>query len=70
MFSENDIVYFFRDMGYFQVDYRDNRLYLSEDFLLDFIVLVVVFIIICLFIIIVFLFINQKKQWILLFCWY
>uniref|UniRef100_A0A8I5N218 Cysteine-rich motor neuron 1 protein n=1 Tax=Papio anubis TaxID=9555 RepID=A0A8I5N218_PAPAN len=68
--SENDIVNLPRDMGHLQVDYRDNRLHPSEDSSLDSIASVVVPIIICLSIIIAFLFINQKKQWIPLLCWY
>nr|BAG62472.1 unnamed protein product [Homo sapiens] len=68
--SENDIVHLPRDMGHLQVDYRDNRLHPSEDSSLDSIASVVVPIIICLSIIIAFLFINQKKQWIPLLCWY
>ncbi|KAF5913082.1 hypothetical protein HPG69_009033 [Diceros bicornis minor] len=59
------------DMGHLQVDYRDNnRLHPGEDSSLDSIASVVVPIIIGLSIIIAFLFINQKKQWIPLLCWY
>ncbi|XP_032034390.1 cysteine-rich motor neuron 1 protein isoform X4 [Hylobates moloch] len=68
--SENDIIHLPRDMGHLQVDYRDNRLHPSEDSSLDSIASVVAPIIICLSIIIAFLFINQKKQWIPLLCWY
>lgn len=58
-------------MGHLQVDYRDNnRLHSGEDSSLDSIASVVVPIIIGLSIIIAFLFINQKKQWIPLLCWY
>ncbi|XP_072623413.1 cysteine-rich motor neuron 1 protein isoform X4 [Vulpes vulpes] len=69
--SENDIIHLPRDMGHLQVDYRDNnRLHSGEDSSLDSIASVVVPIIIGLSIIIAFLFINQKKQWIPLLCWY
>nr|KAF6446357.1 cysteine rich transmembrane BMP regulator 1 [Rousettus aegyptiacus] len=68
--SENDI-HLPRDMGHLQVDYRDNnRRPPGEDSSLDSIASVVVPIIIGLSIIIAFLFINQKKQWIPLLCWY
>lgn len=69
--SENDIIHLPKDMGHLQVDYRDNnRLHSGEDSSLDSIASVVVPIIIGLSIIIAFLFINQKKQWIPLLCWY
>ncbi|XP_040127086.1 cysteine-rich motor neuron 1 protein isoform X6 [Ictidomys tridecemlineatus] len=69
--SENDIIHPPMDMGHLQVDYRNNnRLHPTEDSSLDSIVSVVVPIIICLSILIAFLFINQKKQWIPLLCWY
>ncbi|XP_023974438.1 cysteine-rich motor neuron 1 protein isoform X6 [Physeter macrocephalus] len=69
--SENDIIHIPRDVGPLQVDYRDNnRLHSGEDSSLDSIASVVVPIIIGLSIIIAFLFINQKKQWIPLLCWY
>lgn len=65
------IMFCFLDMGHLQVDYRDNnRLHSGEDSSLDSIASVVVPIIIGLSIIIAFLFINQKKQWIPLLCWY
>ncbi|KAM4867988.1 cysteine-rich motor neuron 1 protein isoform 4-T4 [Thomomys bottae] len=68
--SENDVIHLPRDMGHLQVDYRDNRLHPDKDSSLDSIVSVVVPIIICLSIIIALLFINQKKQWVPLLCWY
>nr|XP_058935277.1 cysteine-rich motor neuron 1 protein isoform X6 [Kogia breviceps] len=69
--SENDIIHIPRDVGPLQVDYRDNnRLHAGEHSSLDSIASVVVPIIIGLSIIIAFLFINQKKQWIPLLCWY
>uniref|UniRef100_A0A673T5T8 Cysteine rich transmembrane BMP regulator 1 n=1 Tax=Suricata suricatta TaxID=37032 RepID=A0A673T5T8_SURSU len=69
--SENDIIHLPRDMGHLQVDYRENnRPHAGEDASLDSIASVVVPIIIGLSIIIAFLFINQKKQWIPLLCWY
>ncbi|XP_047600624.1 cysteine-rich motor neuron 1 protein isoform X8 [Lutra lutra] len=69
--SENDIIHLPRDMGHLQADYRDNnRLHPSKDSSLDSIALVVVPIVIILSVIIVFLYINQKKQWMPLLCWY
>ncbi|KAM5317394.1 cysteine-rich motor neuron 1 protein isoform 1-T1 [Glossophaga mutica] len=69
--SENDIVHLPREMGHLQVDYGDNnRRHPVEDSSLDSIASVVVPIILGLSIIIAFLFINQKKQWIPLLCWY
>lgn len=58
------------DMGHLQVNYGDNRPDSTQDSSLDSIASVVVPIIICLSILITFLFINQKKQWIPLLCWY
>lgn len=58
-------------MGHLQADYRDNnRLHPSRDSSLDSIALVVVPIVIILSVIIVLLYINQKKQWMPLLCWY
>ncbi|XP_059044623.1 cysteine-rich motor neuron 1 protein isoform X6 [Mustela lutreola] len=69
--SENDIIHLPRDMGHLQADYRDNnRLHPSRDSSLDSIALVVVPIVIILSVIIVLLYINQKKQWMPLLCWY
>lgn len=68
--SENDIIHLPRDMGHPQIDYRDNTRLNSEDASVDSIASVVVPIVIGLSIIIAFLFINQKKQWIPLLCWY
>ncbi|XP_032737777.1 cysteine-rich motor neuron 1 protein isoform X5 [Lontra canadensis] len=69
--SENDIIHLPRDMGHLQADYRDNnRLHPSKDSSLDSIALVVAPIVIILSVIIVFLYINQKKQWMPLLCWY
>ncbi|XP_060268250.1 cysteine-rich motor neuron 1 protein isoform X4 [Ovis aries] len=68
--SENDIIHLPRDVGHPQIDYRDNTRLNSEDSSVDSIASVVVPIIIGLSIIIAFLFINQKKQWIPLLCWY
>ncbi|KAF4016217.1 hypothetical protein G4228_008471 [Cervus hanglu yarkandensis] len=68
--SENDIIHLPRDMGHPQIDYRDNTRLNSEDASVDSIASVVVPIVVGLSIIIAFLFINQKKQWIPLLCWY
>lgn len=64
------IFFFLPDVGHPQIDYRDNTRLNSEDSSVDSIASVVVPIIIGLSIIIAFLFINQKKQWIPLLCWY
>lgn len=59
------------DVGHLQVEYGDNnRRHPGEDSSLYSIASVVVPIVIGLSIIIAFLFINQKKQWIPLLCWY
>lgn len=64
-------IFLFLDVGLLQVGHGDaNRRHPSEDASLDSIASVVVPIIIVLSIIIAFLFINQKKQWIPLLCWY
>ncbi|XP_069925356.1 cysteine-rich motor neuron 1 protein isoform X6 [Oryctolagus cuniculus] len=69
--GENDIIHLPRDMGHLQVDYGENNgVYSSEGSSLDSIASVVVPIVTCLSVLIAFLFINQKKQWIPLLCWY
>ncbi|XP_051832098.1 cysteine-rich motor neuron 1 protein isoform X3 [Antechinus flavipes] len=67
--SENDIIHLPRDMGHLQVEYRDgNGPHLSED--TSFAYAWVIGIIVVLGLIGVFLFLNQKKQWIPVLCWY
>ncbi|KAM9063269.1 cysteine-rich motor neuron 1 protein isoform X3 [Sarcophilus harrisii] len=68
--SENDIIHLPRDMGHLQVEYRDgNGPHLSEDTSLASFAWVVG-IMGVLGLIGVFLFLNQKKQWIPVLCWY
>ncbi|XP_005212634.2 cysteine-rich motor neuron 1 protein isoform X1 [Bos indicus] len=68
--SENDIIHLPRDVGHPQTDHRENTRLNSEESSVDSIASVVVPIIIGLSIVIAFLFINQKKQWVPLLCWY
>ncbi|XP_074144276.1 cysteine-rich motor neuron 1 protein isoform X7 [Sminthopsis crassicaudata] len=68
--SENDIIHLPRDMGHLQVEYRDgNGPHLSEDTSLASFAWVAG-IMGVLGLIVVFLFLNQKKQWIPVLCWY
>ncbi|XP_068928293.1 cysteine-rich motor neuron 1 protein isoform X4 [Petaurus breviceps papuanus] len=68
--SENDIIHLPRDMGHLQVEYRDgNGPHLSEDTSLASFAWVAG-IMGVLGLIVIFLFLNQKKQWIPVLCWY
>ncbi|XP_007476134.2 cysteine-rich motor neuron 1 protein isoform X3 [Monodelphis domestica] len=68
--SENDIIHRPRDLGHLQVEYRDgNGPHLSEDSSLASFAWVGGIMGVLGFIVI-FLFLNQKKQWIPVLCWY